>query len=333
MFNREKTDFAIESIDPHKRIRRSWMFTFFVIAVLLIVAYVITTVNTVLYEDYEDEFMGLKMRLIIQKTSSADRIAEEAFAEFRRVYEKYTDQYGIFPLDDYEDGKVFSFDEETTTLIKELNAIAESSKGLYDYTIGNIALLYENEKIPSEEAIDNQLEHVGFFNVQFTEEQTLRFYNNVKLYLRPIALPYAMDAIKSFILERDEKQTGYIQVGRNLCIFGRRNGSTDWMDQIPVNGEDEIVYLGGGSIWRGTTREINPINGEYTQSLYNWGMVITDSCVKSKTALMTLSLLKPDQVEDYIKQWSLICALDYDGKNQYYNKFDKIFYNDNGLLD
>ena len=71
------------------------MFTFFVIGVLLIVAYVITMMNSVVYEDYEDEFMGLKMRLVIDKTSSADQIAAEAFKEFRRVYEKYTTEYGI----------------------------------------------------------------------------------------------------------------------------------------------------------------------------------------------------------------------------------------------
>jgi hypothetical protein len=333
MFNREKINFEIESIDPQKRIKRSWMFTFFVIGVLLIVAYVITTVNTVVYKDYEDEFMGLKMRLVIDKTSSADQIADEAFKEFRRVYEKYTTEYGIYPLEDYEDGKEFTFDTETMDLIKELNAISESSKGLYDYTIGNLAQLYENGNTPTEDKIDQQIEQVGFFNIKFTENNTLKFYNNIKLYLKPVALPYAMDAIKKFILERDENQTGYIQVGRNLCIFGKRNGSTDWMDQVPVDGKDEIVYLGGGCIWRGTTSEINPINGEYTPSNFNWGMVITNSTVKSKTALMTLSLLNETQIEDYLTRWALICNLNYNGENQYYNNFDFIFTNDNKLMD
>jgi hypothetical protein len=333
MFNKEKSDFAIESIDPQKRIRRGWMFTFFVIGVLLIVAWVVTTMNTVVYEDYYDEFMGHHIRLVIQKTSSADNIASEAFLEFRRVYAKYTETYGIYPKTDYEDGKEWSPDEETMILLKELNAIAESSKGLYDYTIGNLALLHEKGKIPTVEEIDTQIDRVGFFNVEFTENDSIKLYNNIKLFLKPVALPYALDAVKTFVLKRDEKQTGYIQVDRNLCIFGKRNGSTDWMDQIPVNGKDEVVYLGGGSIWRGLTAELNPINGEYTSSNYKWGMVITDSCVKSKTALMTLSLLKEEQIDEYIKKWHLICALNYNGENQYYNNFNYIFTNDNGLLD
>src|SRR6056297_629298 len=232
-----KTGFEIESIDPSKRIKRTWIFTFFVIVVLMILLYVITMIYNTEYVSFTEEYKGMKIRLVIEKTDHSDEYAQRAFLEFKRIVEKYTTQYAVFPFEK-EEAEIYYPDRETLGLIRKLSMIAEYSTGLYDYTLGNLALLYDEQIKPTEEEIDDAIEKTGFYNVEFIEDG-IKLYNNVKLHLKPVAVPFAMDSVVSFLKDMYEKQTGYIQVDRNLAIIGKRNSSTDWMDTISLPNEEK----------------------------------------------------------------------------------------------
>lgn len=326
-----KTGFEIESIDPAKRMKRTWIFTFFVIGVLMVLLYVIIMIYNTEYVSYTEEFKGMKIRLVIEKTDHADEYAQRAFAEFKRIVEKYTTQYAILPLDAFNDG-VFIPDEETLALMKKLSVIAEFSGGLYDYTLGNLALLYDEQGQPTEEAMDDAIEKTGFYNVEFIEDG-IKLYNNVNMYFKPVAVPFAMDSVVAFLKEMYEKQTGYIQVDRNLTIIGKRNASTDWMDTIQLIGEEKVIYVGAGAVWRGQLRELSPVTGRYERSKYQWGIVVSDTALQAKTAMMALNALEREKAIEYIEKWSLICAFRYDDEMKYFNGFEGLFYNDNEVME
>lgn len=340
--------FEIESIDPAKRIKRTWIFTFFVIGVLMVLLFVITMIYNTEYVSFLEEYKGMNIRLVIEKTEHAEEYAERAMHEFKRVYEKYTTQYAVIPLDEINNG-LFQPDEETLALVKKLSVIAEFSGGLYDFTLGNLALLY-NEGEPSEIERDVAMEKAGFFNVEF-KDSGIQLYNDVSLYLEPIAVPFAMDSVVSLLKNLYEEQTGYIQVDRNLVVIGKRNSTTDWMDTINLPAEDKVIYVGNGAIWRGQLRELSPVTGHYERSKYQWGMVVSETALQAKTAMMALNILERDKAIEYIEKWSLICAFRYESRGdrsidttingpvpskyetEYFNGFEGLFYNDNEVME
>ena len=344
-----KTGFEIESIDPSKRIKRTWIFTFFVIGVLMILLYVITMIYNTEYVSFTEEYKGMKIRLVIEKTDHADEYAQRAFLEFKRIVEKYTTQYAVFPLE-IEQGETYFPDSETMGLIRKLSMIAEYSGGLYDYSLGNLALLYDEQNQPKEEEIDDAIEKTGFYNVEFIEEG-IKLYNNVKLYLKPVAVPFAMESVVVFLKNMYEKQTGYIQVDRNLAIIGKRNSSTHWMDTINLPAEEKVIYVGKGAIWRGQLNELSPVTGQYENSVFEWGIVVSESALQAKTAMMALNVLEKEKAIEYINKWSLICGFRFGSRGdrsvdtsindpvpseyamEYFNGFEGIFLNDNKVLE
>ena len=119
-----KTGFEIESIDPSKRMKRTWIFTFFVIGVLMVMLYVITMIYNTEYVSYSEEYKGMKIRLVIEKTDHADEYAQRALLEFKRIVEKYTTQYAVIPFEDDQD-ELYYTDSETLALVRKLSMIAE----------------------------------------------------------------------------------------------------------------------------------------------------------------------------------------------------------------
>ncbi len=323
-----KTGFEIESIDPSKRIKRTWIFTFFVIGVLMVMLYVITMIYNTEYVSFTEAYKGMNIRLVIEKTDQSQEYAQRAFQEFKRIYEKYTTQYAI--ITDTQNG-VLNIDDETLSLVKKLSTIAEYSGGLYDYTLGNLALLYSDDE-PSEAERDKAMEKMGFYNVEF-KDSGIQIYNDVSLYLEPVAIPFAMDFVVSLLKNMYEKQTGYIQVDRNLAIIGTRNSSTDWMDTIQLPTEEKVIYVGKGAVWRGQLRELSPVTGRLETSTFEWGVVISETALQAKTAMMALNNLERDKAIEYIEKWSLIGAFRYDDKTEYFNGFEGLFLNDNKVLE
>ena len=327
-----KTGFEIESIDPSKRIKRTWIFTFFVIGVLMVLLYVITMIYNTEYVSFSEVYKGMRIRLVIEKTENSEEYAQRALHEFKRIFEKYTTQYAIIPLDVFNNG-VFMPDEETLDLIKKLSVIAEFSGGLYDYTLGNLALLYRDGE-PSELELDEAMEKAGFFNVEF-KDSGVQLYNDVLFYLEPVAVPFAMDSVVNVLKNLYEEQTGYFQVDRNLAVIGKRNSSTDWMDTINLPTEDKVIYVGNGAIWRGLLRDLSPVTGRYEKSKFQWGMVVSETALQAKTAMMALNTLEREKAIEYIEKWSLICAFrfGYDDKTEYFNGLEGLFYNDNDVME
>ena len=335
-----KSGFEIESIDPSKRMKRTWIFTFFVIGVLMVMLYVITMIYNTEYVSFTEEYRGMKIRLVIEKTDHSDEYAQRAFLEFKRIVEKYTTQYAILPLEE-DQAEIYYPDSETLSLIRKLSMIAEYSGGLYDYTLGNLALLYDEQDKPMEEEIDDAIEKTGFYNVEFIEEG-IKLYNNVKLYLDPVAVPFAMDSVVSFLKNMYEKQTGYIQVDRNLAIIGKRNSSTDWMDTINLIAEEKVIYVGKGAVWRGQLNALSPVTGRFEHSAYEWGLVLSESALQAKTAMMALNVLEREKAIEYIEKWSLICGFRFGSRGdtvpseyamEYFNGFEGLFFNDNKVLE
>jgi len=326
-----KTGFEIESIDPSKRIKRTWIFTFFVIGVLMVLLYVITMIYNTEYVSFTEEYKGMNIRLVIEKTDHADEYAQRALLEFKRIVEKYTTQYAIIPFEE-DQRAVYYPDSETLGLIRKLSMIAEFSGGLYDYTLGNLALLYNEQDQPTEETLDDAIEKAGFFNVEFIEGG-IKLYNDVKLYLKPVVVPFAMDSVVAFLKNMYEKQTGYIQVDRNLAIIGKRNSSTDWMDTINLPAEEKVIYVGKGAVWRGQLNELSSVTGQYETSAFEWGIVISESALQSKTAMMALNVLEREKAIEYINKWSLISGFRYDDEMEFFNGFEGLFFNDNKVME
>jgi hypothetical protein len=344
-----KTGFEFESIDPSKRIKRTWTFTFFVIGVLMVLLYVITMIYNTEYVSFTQEYKGMKIRLVIEKTDHADEYAQRAFLEFKRIYEKYTTQYAVIPLE-AEQEEIYYPDSETMALIRKLSMISEYSGGLYDYTLGNLALLYDEQEQPTEEEVDGAIEKTGFYNVEFIDDG-IKLYNNVKLYLKPVAVPFAMDSVVGFLKNMYDKQTGYIQVDRNLAVIGKRNSSTDWMDTINLPAEEKVIYIGKGAVWRGRLNELSPVTGRFETSAYQWGIVISETALQAKTAMMALNVLEREKAIEYIDKWSLICAFRFGPRGdravdtsinapvpseyemEYFNGFEGLFLNDNKVME
>ena len=301
------------------------------IGVLMVIMLVITLVYNREYVSYSDQHQGMSIRLVIEKTAHSDELAQKAFFEFKRVVEKYTTQYAVIPVQSPEDG-LLTLDEETLSLVNRLATIAEYSGGLYDYTLGNLALLYETSNSPSESAVEQAMEQIGFYNVAFSEEG-IKLFNHVKFYLKPVAVAYAMDCVVDLLKRLNEKQTGYIQVDRNLAIIGERNASTDWMDTLEMVGEEKILYLGKGGVWRGRLEELTTVTGDIQRSKYEYAMVISDTTLQAKTALMALSALEKEKAAEYINKWSLIGAFRYEGQTEFFNGFEGLFVNDNKVME
>ena len=338
--------FEIESIDPSKRIKRTWIFTFFVIGVLMVLLFVITMIYNTEYVSFTEEYMGMNIRLVIEKTEHSDEYAQRALQEFKRIYIKYTTQYAV--ISDTLNN-LLNIDEETLSLVKKLSTIAEYSGGLYDYTLGNLALLYTNGE-PSEIERDEAMEQSGFYNVEF-KDTGIQLYNDISLFLEPIAIPFAMDSVVEFLKTMYEEQTGYIQVDRNLAVIGKRNSSTDWMDTINLPTEDKVIYVGNGAIWRGKLRELSPVTGKLETSTFDWGIVISETALQAKTAMMALNNLEREKAIEYIEKWSLICAFRFPSRGdrsidtsingpvpskyemEYFNGFEGLFYNENDVME
>jgi hypothetical protein len=210
--------------------------------------------------------------------------------------------------------------------------------------------LYDEQNQPKEEEIDDAIEKTGFYNVEFIEEG-IKLYNNVKLYLKPVAVPFAMDSVVVFLKNMYEKQTGYIQVDRNLAIIGKRNSSTHWMDTINLPAEEKVIYVGNGAIWRGRLNELSPITGRFEHSAYEWGIVISESALQAKTAMMALNVLEREKAIEYIEKWSLVCGFRFGPRGdravdtsindpvpseyamEYFNGFEELFFNDNKVME
>jgi len=78
---------------------------------------------------------------------------------------------------------------------------------------------------------------------------------------------------------------------------------------------------------------LTTVTGDIQRSKYEYAMVISDTTLQAKTALMALSALEKEKAVEYINKWSLIGAFRYDGKTEFFNGFEGLFVNDNKVME
>jgi len=317
-----------EEIDFYKRSKKTWVFTFFVIAVLLALTLSISFTGGKEYDRLDTTVRGFDLTLVLEAGESTDTLKSKALDVFEGVLDDFNNDR-LIPEEPLNAGERLSVSDSTLELIKRLYEISVYTGGLYDFTLGNLKALHDSKgEIPVKER-DQALDRCGYFNVEITDDM-VRLHQSVRLYLKPVAVAYAMDRAVAAIKEMDEKQTGYLMVDGDIAIIGARNGNVPWSCSF-VSENDNFLFLKDGALLQGPVRTINPINGKIQESNFNRGFVLTGSALLSRTILIAVSFLSEKEAEDFLTQRSINAGLLYDERALFTARAEELFYNDNDI--
>ncbi len=154
-----------------------------------------------------------------------------------------------------ETDSLFDLDEEFCSLLSRSFEISEKTGGAFDVTLGVITELWnvtaESPEVPSVEAINEALTHVGRDKFVLEENTIKKNDRYAKLDFGAIAKGYALSLIIEHLKESDVVY-GLVSFGGNVSVFGSKGedtkfkvGITDPADTSKVVG---YVYIDGGYV-------------------------------------------------------------------------------------
>ncbi|PLV60354.1 FAD:protein FMN transferase [Thermotoga sp. KOL6] len=205
--------------------------------------------------------LGTSVRIVVaSKKINPKTIAEAILEDMKRITYKFstTDNRSVIKKINDHPEEWIEVDEETYSLLKAAYAFAELTEGAFDPTVGGLLSLwgfvgnYENPRVPSTEEIEKELEHVGYNNILFDDENMrIKVKDGTKMDLGGIAKGYALDRARQIALSFDENATGFVEAGGDIRIIGPKFGKYPWVIGVKnPRGNDVIdyIYLKSGAV-------------------------------------------------------------------------------------
>ena len=145
-------------------------------------------------------------------------------------------------------GFLIEIDRDTFNLIASSLSFCADSLDLFDITMGSISGLWDfkNGIIPSEEAIDNGLRHIGFRNIELYETGD-RFFAQLndpltRIDLGGIAKGFIADKLAT-LFKKAGIESCLINLGGNVYALGRKPDGSRW--RIGIKDPNDISNVVG----------------------------------------------------------------------------------------
>ncbi|HRW92674.1 MAG TPA: FAD:protein FMN transferase [Thermotogota bacterium] len=312
-----------------KRSRNTWLFTFFVIGVLLVLTLVLTMRSGVAYSREQRVIGGVEVVVVLEQAPGTPELFSSLFDTFADNLTRY-DSPEFFPATAPRPDQVFPLDPVDREVFQQLHLLSQRTEGLYDVSLGSLVELYQSNPSPSVEQLDAAFERVGYAQLEWVDEG-VRFSSGGQLFFRPMARAIAMDRAWQLVRELAPQQTGYIMVERDIVVFGPRNGRVPWMYSLEADSEP-IFYLYGGALVKGPLWTLNPINGRYEASRFSRGFVLGPSATFSQAMLIAVSFLSRDQAQEFLDKRGIVAGLEYEGDVVYTGGARELQLNDNKVF-
>jgi thiamine biosynthesis lipoprotein len=138
--------------------------------------------------------------------------------------------------------------DETIAIIKRAIHYAELTKGAFDPAIGKLVKLWgigtENERIPSQEEIQDTLQFVDYQKIEFQGDNKVKLSEaGMRIDLGGIAKGYAADEVTKIMKNKGIKHA-IINLGGNVVTLGKKIDETSWKVGIQDPFEPTGTHMG-----------------------------------------------------------------------------------------
>lgn len=128
-------------------------------------------------------------------------------------------------------GEWVELSERTYDLVEKSRSYCEASGGVFDVTMGSVTPLWDfhNAKVPSREALDEALKHVGWKMIECDPaRRAVRLADPVaRIDLGGIAKGYIADALAARLVEHGCDKA-FVNLGGNVLTVGTRPDGNPW---------------------------------------------------------------------------------------------------------
>ncbi|CAA6818093.1 MAG: Thiamin biosynthesis lipoprotein ApbE [uncultured Thiotrichaceae bacterium] len=173
--------------------------------------------------------------------SAMHEIAEEAW----RIEQKYSRYLPSSPLSiiNNAQGKITNIDSETYHLLTLANVLWQESGGMFDISSGVFRKIwnFDQQHIPTQTQINEQLKHVGWQHIEITEQQ-ITLPVGMQIDFGGIGKEYAADRCAA-IAHQSLGNSVMINLGGDIVAKGPRADQRPW--EIGIETKE-----GGGKIWK-----------------------------------------------------------------------------------
>lgn len=241
----------------------------------------------------------------------------EACRRFERLFSRTLPNSDVSRINS-SGGFLVEIDRDTFNLIASSLSFCADSLDLFDVTMGSVSRLWDfkNGTIPSEEAINNELQHVGFSNIELYEAGG-RFFAQLN---DPLARIDLGGIAKGFIADKLAalfKETGIesclINLGGNVYALGRKPDGSRW--RIGIKDPNDVSNVIGSielencaAVTSGTYDRSFVKNGKRYHHILNPS---TGKPVDSDVASVTITSPSALTAEGY--STTLLCLGKHDG--------------------
>ncbi|MGL4367913.1 MAG: FAD:protein FMN transferase [Brevinemataceae bacterium] len=167
----------------------------------------------------------------------------------------------------------------TTHFITLSRLFNENSQGAFDLTVYPLVRLWgfylqDQHKIPTNDEIKNVLKSVGMDKIKLSED-SIKLCSGVKLDLGAIAKGFAVDEAVKMLSSVEGIESGIVNAGGNLRVFGEKPGNQPWTIGIrnpnhPSKMEDTIYLYDGDAIaTSGDYERYFEVDGVYYHHIFN----------------------------------------------------------------
>jgi thiamine biosynthesis lipoprotein len=267
-----------------------------------------------------------ELRLYALSQELADRAAESAIAEVRRIeqkYSRYREDSALSVINRAAGGTAVAIDSETFGLLSYADSAFQQSGGLFDITSGVLrrAWDFKSGSLPAEADLQALLNIVGWNKVELTNSQVRLSQPDMELDFGGFGKEYAADTAARICLDVGI-QHGLVDLGGDIRVIGPHPDGSAWRLGIrdPSNLERAklMVPLKSGGLASSGDYErfmivagqryshiLDPRNGWPVQNSFRSLSVVAPLCLLAGTAA-TIGLLKgAAQAPDWLAQLAL----------------------------
>jgi thiamine biosynthesis lipoprotein len=256
-----------------------------------------------------------ELRLYAKQHKIADRIANDAIAEVRRLEKKYSRyrEDSVTTTINHSAGNKsgIEVDNETALLLNYAQVGYEQSSGLFDITSGILrkAWDFRSNRVPDQKNIEALLPLIGWNKLRWSAPMLCLPMVGMELDFGGYVKEYAAD-VAANVCRHAGIQGGLVNLGGDICIVGPHPDGKPWKVGIrhprnPTMPMSFVMMLKGGLASSGDYERfmlvdgvryahiLNPHTGWPVNSLASTS-VVAEQCVVAGTS-STIAMLKGEQ--------------------------------------
>ena len=190
------------------------------------------------YEESRKIYHGIPTRILFKLSKAdqdkANQIAQKAWLEFDRIgkiFNPFNPQSELSKINKTQKHKPLTCSQDIIKVLQISHTLYKTSHGSFDPTIWPLKMLWrkakKSQKLPTDEALEAALAHVGFDKVVIPEslEAPLEFkLASLQFDFGGIVKGYAVDRVQE-ILKKRGCQAGMVQLGGEVATFGNKNNA------------------------------------------------------------------------------------------------------------